>query len=75
MKGPLLQSTVGEYVIKLSVLKFCLRDDLETDTFRISHAFLFQVFNARDNLKATRATHWSLGLNENFSELKSGDKS
>ena len=37
----------------------------------ISHAFLFQVFNATDNLKATRATHWFLGLSENFTELKS----
>ena len=41
----------------------------------ISHAFHFQVFNAADNLKATRATHSLLGLNENFTKLKIGDKS
>ena len=40
----------------------------------IFHAFLFQVFNATDNLKAARATHWFLGLNDNFTELKSIDK-
>ena len=40
----------------------------------ISHVFLFQVFNAANNLKATRASHSSLGLSENFTELKSGDK-
>ena len=34
----------------------------------------FVVFNDTDNLKATRATHSFLGLNENFTELKSGDK-
>ena len=33
--GPLLQLTAGKYVIKLSVLKLWLRDDLETNTFRI----------------------------------------
>ena len=41
----------------------------------ISHGFLFQVYNATDSLKATRAIHSFLGLNENFTELKSGDKS
>ena len=35
IKGPPLQLTAEEYVIKLSVLKLCLRDNLETDTFRI----------------------------------------
>ena len=43
--------------------------------FLINHAFLFQVFSATDNLKATSATHLFLSLNENFPELKSGDKS
>ena len=38
----------------------------------ISHAFLFQVYNATDSLKAIYSF---LGLNENFTELKSGDKS
>ena len=42
--------------------------------FLISQAFLFQVYNARDSLKATRAIYLFLGLNENFTELKSGDK-
>ena len=37
----------------------------------ISHAFLFQVSNATDNLKATKATHHFLGLNKNLTELKS----
>ena len=41
----------------------------------ISHAFLFQVFNGTDSLKATRAIYSFLGLNENFTELESGDKS
>ena len=35
MKGPPLQLTAEEYAIKLSVLKLCLRDDLETDMFRV----------------------------------------
>ena len=34
-----------------------------------------RVFNAADNLKAIRATHSFLGLNENFTKLKIGDKS
>ena len=33
MKLPPLQLTAGQYAIKLSVLKLCLRRDLETDTF------------------------------------------
>ena len=41
----------------------------------ISHAFLFQVSNATDNLKAARATHSFLGKNKDFTELKSGNKS
>ena len=41
----------------------------------ISHALFFQVFSTTDNLKATKATHSSLGLKENFTELKNGDKS
>ena len=41
----------------------------------ISHAFFFQVYNATDSLKATRAIYSFLGLNENFAELKIGDKS
>ena len=40
----------------------------------ISHDFFFQVYNATDSLEATRAIHLFLGLNENFTELKS-DKS
>ena len=41
----------------------------------ISHTFLFQVFNAEDNLKETRATQWFLDLKEICTEVKSGDKS
>ena len=41
----------------------------------ISYAFVFQVYNATDSLKVTRAIYSFLGLNENFTELKSGDKS
>ena len=41
----------------------------------ISHAFLFQVYNATDSLKATTAIYSFLGLNKNFTELKSDDKS
>ena len=38
------------------------------------HNFLRELFNATDNLKATRATHWFLDLNKSFAELKSGNK-
>ena len=41
----------------------------------ISHTFLFQVLNAEDNLKETRATQWFLDLKEICTEVKSGDKS
>ena len=41
----------------------------------IIYAFLFQVYNATDSLKATRANYSFSGLNETFTELKSGDKS
>ena len=41
----------------------------------ISHALLFHVYNATDSWKATRAIYSFLDLNENFTELKSGDKS
>ena len=41
----------------------------------ISHTFLFQVFNATENLKAHRATHSFLDFTKKFIELKSGDKS
>ena len=41
----------------------------------LSRTFLFQVHNVTDNLKETRAAHWFLGLNDNFTELKSGHKS
>ena len=30
-----LELTAGEYTIKLSVLKLCLRDDIKTNTFGI----------------------------------------
>ena len=41
----------------------------------ISYTFLFQVYNTTNSLKATRATYSFLGLNVNFTKLKSGDKS
>ena len=34
-----------------------------------------RAFNAADHLKAIRATHSFLGLHENFTKLKIGDKS
>ena len=37
-------------------------------------AFLFQFFSVTDNFKAIEATSLALGLNENFTELKSGGK-
>ena len=40
----------------------------------IIHAFLSQLFDATDNLKTNRATHWFLDLSKSFTELKSGDK-
>ena len=43
--------------------------------FLISHAFIFQVFNATGNWKSIRATHSFLDFNQNFMELKSGIKS
>ena len=79
MKWLPLQLTAREYAIKLSVIKLCLRGDLETDAFRngflIIHAVLSRLFNATDNLKASRATHWFLDINKSFTDLKSGDKS
>ena len=30
------QLTTGKYVIKLSVIKLCIRDDFGTNTFRIT---------------------------------------
>ena len=79
MKGQPLQLTSGEYAIKLSVLNYASEMTLKETHFRlcflINHAFLFQEFSATDNLKATTVTHLFLGLNENFTELKSGDKS
>ena len=35
IKEPSLQLTLEEYVIRLSVLKLCLREDLKINTFRI----------------------------------------
>ena len=68
--------TAGDCAIKLSVLKLCLRDQIPFELgLLISHALHFQAFNATDNLKATRASHSFLGLNENFTELKSDYKS
>ena len=65
-----------EYAIKLYVLKLCLRGQTPFELgFSISHAPHSQVFNATDNLKGTSATHSFLGLNDDFTELKSGDKS
>ena len=40
----------------------------------IINAFLSQLFNATDTLKATRTTHWFLDLNKSFTELDSGGK-
>ena len=41
----------------------------------ISHALHFQVCNTADNLKATRATHSFLDLNENLTKMKIDNKS
>ena len=40
----------------------------------IIRVFLSQLFDATDNIKTIRVTHWFLDLDKNFSELKSGDK-
>ena len=37
----------------------------------ISYVLLFQVFNATDNLKGTKATQWFLDLKGIFTEVKS----
>ena len=59
-----LQLTAGKCAIKLFVLKLCLRDQIPFELgLLISHSLYFQVFNATDNLKATRATPSLLGLN------------
>ena len=42
--------------------------------FLIIHAFFSQLFDATDNLKTTRATHWFSDVNKSFTEWKSGDK-
>ena len=60
----------------MSVLKLCLSDQIAFELgMLISYSLHFQVFNATDNLRATRATHSFLGLNENFTELKIAEKS
>ena len=41
----------------------------------ISYGLLFQAYNATDTLKATMAIHSFLGLYENFTDLKNGEKS
>ena len=75
MEGSPLQLTAGKYAIKLFVSKLCLRYQTPFKLgFLISYAPSFEVFNATDNLKAIKATHSFLGLNKNFTELKSGDK-
>ena len=61
------------------MLKLCLRDQSIKLYFRIRHVDkscppFSRVFNATDNLKAIRATHSFLGLNENFTKLEIGDK-
>ena len=58
--------------------KLSLRDDHETTKFQIrfvdkSYSF-FLVFNISD-LKASKAIHWFLSPNENFSKLIRSDKS
>ena len=75
IKEPSLRSTAGDCTIKRYVLKLCLRDQIPFELgLSISRALHFQVFNATDNLKATRATHSILDLNENFTELEIADK-
>ena len=48
IKGLPLQLTAGKYAIELSVLKLCLKDDLETSTFQIrlvdKPCFLFSKY-------------------------------
>ena len=76
MKGLPLQLTVGEWAIKLFVLKLCLRDQTPFElALLISQAIHFQVLNAVDNLKTTTTSHSFLDLNKNFTELKISDKS
>ena len=70
MKWPSLNLISEEYAIKVSILKLCLRDDLETEIFELGlliiHAFLSQLFNVTDNLEATRATHSLLDLAKSY---------
>ena len=76
IKGQPLQLTAGNRTIKLSVLKLSLRNQKAFVLgLLISHALYLQVFNAKNNLKTTRAIDSFLGLNKNFNELKIGDKS
>ena len=66
-----LQLTARDCAIKQSVLILCLIDQIPFELgLLISHALHFQVFNAIDNLKATRATHSVLGLQRIFMNLE-----
>ena len=76
IKAPPLHLTAGDCAIKLSVHKLCLRHQTPFELgLLISYALHFHVFNSTDYLKAIRATHLFLGLNQNFTELKIGNKS
>ena len=79
IKGTLLQLTAEDCAIQLSVFKLCLRDQSINLSFPIrlvdKSCPPFSIFKAADNLKATMATHSFLGLNENVTKLKIGDKS
>ena len=60
--------------LQLNAGKCAIKTPFELDLL-IHHALHFQVFNAKDNLEATRATHLFLGVNENFTKLKISNKS
>ena len=79
IKGLLLQLTQETKPFKYLYLNYAWQINQLNYLFElgllISHALHFQVFNAANNLKGTRATHSFLGLNENFIKLKIADKS
>ena len=77
IKRPFLQLTAGTCLFNYLYLSYAWEINPLNYPFDLikSHALHFQVFNATDNLKATRATDSFLGLNKKISKLKIGNKS
>ena len=80
MGGIFFNWTAEDCAIQLPIFKLCLRGQSIKLSFRIrfvdkSCPPFSRVLNGADNVKAIKATHSYLGLNENFTKLKIVDKS